>query len=188
MLKSAVIPRDELRRETAPQALGLWNGVSAGAAALEILPCCGSREWANRLAALRPFATADDLFAASDSIWSGLSQGDWGEAFESHPRIGERHAATATAASLEWSAGEQAKAISSAEGFDPAEALRDANRRYEEKFGRTFIVCATGRSADEILCILNGRMENNSAAEWLEAGEQQRQITQLRLRRWLGED
>jgi 2-oxo-4-hydroxy-4-carboxy-5-ureidoimidazoline decarboxylase len=65
-------------------------------------------------------------------------------------------------------------------------ALAERNRQYEEKFGRIFIVCAAGKSAEEILAILNRRMKNTAATELLEAGEQQRQIIQLRLRRWLG--
>ena len=67
-------------------------------------------------------------------------------------------------------------------------ALAEGNRQYEERFGRIFIVCASGKSAAEILAILNARMQNTIAAELLEAAEQQRQITQLRLRRWLGTD
>ena len=65
-------------------------------------------------------------------------------------------------------------------------ALAEENRQYEERFGRIFIVCASGKSAAEILAILNDRLNNTPAAELLEAAEQQRQITQLRLRRWLG--
>ena len=65
------------------------------------------------------------------------------------------------------------------------EALAAGNRRYEERFGRVFLVCATGKSAGEMLGILERRLGNDEQAEWLEAGEQQRQITRLRLRKWL---
>jgi 2-oxo-4-hydroxy-4-carboxy-5-ureidoimidazoline decarboxylase len=116
-------------------------------------------------------------------VWAGLAEVDWGEAFDSHPRIGQQHAKAATAQSLSWSASEQRTA-------SPDEAARlaleEANKKYEERFSRIFIVCASGKSAREILEILNARMQNTAADELLEAAEQQRQITQLRLRRWLG--
>ncbi len=64
-------------------------------------------------------------------------------------------------------------------------ALEEANRRYEQKFGRIFIVCATGKTSAEMLAILETRMKNDAASELREAAEQQRQITQLRLHRWL---
>ena len=163
-----------------------WNDLDAEAAAREILPCCGSEDWANVLAACRPFAGAQELFAASDKIWVALPEPAWREAFDSHPRIGQQHARAATAESLAWSSEEQRAAMS----LDDAVklALAAGNRQYEERFGRIFIVCASGKSAAEILAILNARMRNTAAAELLEAAEQQRQITQLRLRRWLGTD
>jgi 2-oxo-4-hydroxy-4-carboxy-5-ureidoimidazoline decarboxylase len=167
-------------------ALPRWNALAAVAAAREILPCCGSRAWANALAARRPFAEAAQLFAASDEVWAALPEPAWREAFDSHPRIGQQHARSATAQSLSWSSAEQSAAMSQ---DDAARlALAAANRQYEERFGRIFIVCASGKSATEILAILNARLHNSPAAELLEAAEQQRQITQLRLRRWLGEN
>ncbi len=166
--------------------LARWHTLRVPAAAREILPCCGSRVWAARLAGERPFPSVDELCAASDRVWAGLSEEDWRQAFESHPRIGEQHASSATATSLAWSSREQATAISQ---DDAAKlALAEANRQYEEKFGRIFIVCALGKSVSEILSILNARMNNAPTVEWREAGEQQRQITQLRLLRWLGAD
>jgi 2-oxo-4-hydroxy-4-carboxy-5-ureidoimidazoline decarboxylase len=161
-----------------------WNALDAEAAAREVLPCCGSRAWAAGLAAHRPFADAQHLFAASDRIWTALPEADWCEAFDSHPRIGQQHARVATAESLAWSSEEQRAAMSP--DANAKLALAEGNLQYEERFGRIFIVCASGRSATEILAILNARMRNTAADELLEAAEQQRQITQLRLRRWLG--
>ncbi|HEY4378816.1 MAG TPA: 2-oxo-4-hydroxy-4-carboxy-5-ureidoimidazoline decarboxylase [Acidobacteriaceae bacterium] len=173
---------------TANAVLTRWNGLDAVAAVREILPCCGSSAWANVVVARRPFADPDELLRASDAIWSALPEPDWCEAFDSHPRIGQEHARTATAASLAWSSDEQRAAMSGAGSKEEAAklALAEGNRQYEERFGRIFIVCAAGRSAAEILDILNMRMRNTAADELLEAAEQQRQITQLRLRRWLG--
>ena len=159
-----------------------WNTLDPQAAADAILPCNGSRAWAEQIAALRPFATPFDLTCSADIIWRALPEQAWQLAFDSHPRIGEHHAKSATAESLKWSAGEQ----SNANPDDAVKAaLTEGNRAYEQKFGRIFIVCATGKSAAEMLAILNQRMANDPATELREAAEQQRQITQLRLRKWL---
>jgi 2-oxo-4-hydroxy-4-carboxy-5-ureidoimidazoline decarboxylase len=164
--------------------LANWNQLDPTFAEREILPCCGSRAWSKKLAAQRPFDEVQQLLQASDRAWASLAEEDWKQAFDSHPRIGQKHARDATSESLAWSSEEQRAAMS---GEDAAKlALAERNRQYEDRFGRIFIVCASGRSAAEILSILNARMNNNIAVEWREAGEQQRQITQLRLRRWLG--
>ena len=120
----------------------------------------------------------------SDSIWAKLSPSDWDEAFASHPRIGDRHAPTvATGQSASWS-GQEQKGISDAT-TGVQEKLRLGNDTYERRFGRTYIVCATGKSAEEMLSILECRLDNDDKQELAEAAEQQRQITQLRLRKWL---
>jgi 2-oxo-4-hydroxy-4-carboxy-5-ureidoimidazoline decarboxylase len=171
---------------TTNSVLARWIALDAETAAREALPCCGSTGWAEGLVARRPFADAQEVFAASDAVWAGLAEDDWREAFDSHPRIGQQHARAATAESLAWSSEEQHAAMSPDESAKLA--LAAANRQYEERFGRIFIVCASGKSAQEILAILERRMKNTAAAEMLEAAEQQRQITQLRLRRWLETD
>jgi len=159
-----------------------WNALDPTRAASEILPCCGSQAWAAELAARRPIADEDHLSVASDAVWLGLPEAAWQEAFDSHPRIGEHKAKAATEVSLSWSASEQSEATAD----DAAKlALAEANKRYEAKFGRIFIVCATGKSAAEILAILEERMRYEPAVELHEAAEQQRRITQLRLTRWL---
>jgi len=180
----STMAEDELRTSTANSALARWNALDAVAATREALPCCGSRAWADALAARRPFANVEQLCEGSDAVWAGLPEDDWREAFDSHPRIGQSHARAATAESLAWSTEEQRAAVSPDETAKLA--LAERNRQYEERFGRIFIVCASGRSAAEILAILERRMANSAAAEMLEAAEQHRQITQLRLRRWLG--
>ena len=161
-----------------------WNALDVSTAESEILPCCGSRAWAQELAALRPFAGPQDLLRTSDDVWSNLDIADWDEAFASHPRIGERKApASATAQSAQWSTQEQSAAELSDAQIQ--EQLKRANAAYEARFGRIYIVCAAGKSAEEMLAILERRLENEDAAELREAVEQQRQITQLRLRKWL---
>ncbi len=156
-----------------------WNALDAETAAAEILPCCGSTAWALGVVALRPLETVEALSAASDRVWLALPREDWMEAFDSHPRIGQTHA-RATAQSLAWSAGEQGTPDEIAKA-----KLAVGNARYEERFGRIFIVCATGKTPMEMLAILEGRLKNDAESELLEAAEQQRQITQIRLRKWL---
>jgi 2-oxo-4-hydroxy-4-carboxy-5-ureidoimidazoline decarboxylase len=164
--------------------LQLWNELDASNAESEILPCCGSRAWAQELTSLRPFAGPHDLLTTSDSVWSNLDVADWDEAFSSHPRIGEQKApASATAQSSQWSTQEQSAAELSDSRIK--DQLRRANALYEARFGRIYIVCATGKSAEEMLAILQRRLDNEDAVELREAAEQQRQITQLRLRKWL---
>jgi len=164
--------------------LSAWNALTPEAAAEAILPCNGSQAWATQLAALRPFATPFDLTCTADIVWRALPVDAQQQAFDSHPRIGESHAKSATDESLALSATEQSAAQLTT---DTAAQLAAANRVYEKKFGRIFIVCATGKSAEEILLILQHRLANDPAAERREAAEQQRQITQLRLRKWLAE-
>ena len=162
--------------------LAEWNELGLDDAAEVVLPCNGSPVWATLVAYNRPYDSAAALFAMSDEIWRSLSEEDWQEAFDSHPRLGEQKAKAATEKSLNWSASEQSTA-------NPDETVREAlaqgNREYEEKFGRIFLLCATGRSATEMLAILRERMQNDAASELREAAEQQQLITQLRLRRWL---
>jgi 2-oxo-4-hydroxy-4-carboxy-5-ureidoimidazoline decarboxylase len=164
--------------------LARWNSLDPAAAAREALPCCGSQAWAVALASKRPITEEACLIEISSFIWRTLPEQDWQEAFNSHPRIGQSHAqAQATTESLHWSAQEQRTVLSSNDVMKSA--LEEANRRYEQRFGRIFIICAMGKTSSEILNILEARMKNDVSTELREAAEQQRQITQLRLHRWL---
>ena len=159
-----------------------WNASNASAAVTEILPCNGSTAWAAAMVARRPFPSVEALLEAADEVWSGLPEQAWQQAFDSHPRIGEREAKAASAKSLAWSEGEQSAANADTE---MRTRLAEANRAYEQQFGRIFLVCAAGKSAAGMLAILEQRMHNDAATELHEAAEQQRQITQLRLRKWM---
>jgi 2-oxo-4-hydroxy-4-carboxy-5-ureidoimidazoline decarboxylase len=171
---------DRARSET----LERWNNLAFEEAEKEILPCCGSKAWARGITGRRPLLSESELLAASDEIWTRLSESDWTEAFRSHPRIGGSRAAdSATVRSTKWSAQEQ-QGVAVADG-DVKTALAEANREYERRFGRIFIVCATGKAASEILQIIQGRMQNDKNTELREAAEQQREIMRLRLRKWL---
>jgi OHCU decarboxylase len=168
------------------ERLAQWNSVASEEAAQSILSCCGSHAWAQRMVARRPFDGSTALLEASREIWRSLDTDDWLEAFRSHPRIGESRAAPSAAAqSQEWSTQEQRQVT---EGESAVRtALEQGNREYEERFGRIFIVCATGKSPEEILQILHRRLQNDEAVELQEAADEQQQITQIRLRKWLEE-
>ena len=168
------------------RVLSRWNALPADEAAREILPCCGSRAWASSMASGRPVEDVATLLATSDRIWRDLSAADWLEAFQSHPRIGETgRPSEASARSLDWSTQEQSHAMESRDQLK--QALAQGNREYEQRFQRIFIICAAGKSADEILANLQQRLKNDEATELREAAEQQRQIAQIRLRKWLAE-
>lgn len=165
--------------------LAAWNAASEGEALQAMIACCGAKRWAQAMVALRPIASDDELRAAADREWTTMEEADWMEAFACHPRIGERKAAQATAKSEAWSKQEQAGAESAAERV--LKKLAEGNALYEERYGFTYIVCATGKTADEMLAILKRRIESDRESELREAAEQQRQITQIRLRKWLAE-
>jgi 2-oxo-4-hydroxy-4-carboxy-5-ureidoimidazoline decarboxylase len=174
------------RNENTKTVLARWNGLPLEKAAEEILPCCGSKAWALAMANLRPIVNESALLASCDEVWKNLPESDWLEAFRSHPRIGDSHAPdSATAQSAAWSGEEQRNAGTASD--DIKTALTAGNRAYEQKFNRIFIVCATGKSAPDILAILQRRLCNEEAAELQEAAEQQRQIAQLRLKKWLSQ-
>lgn len=187
---------NRLRSETGAKGeskntLQRWNHLPIDEATRAILPCCGSKAWAERMAARRPLADEDALLAASNETWRSLPQSDWMEAFQSHPRIGESRpseppaAVSQSARFVAWSTQEQ-QDVTDADAA-VKKALADANREYERRFNRIFIVCATGTSAAEIVDILRRRLKNDPETELLEAAEQQRQITEIRLRKWLQE-
>jgi 2-oxo-4-hydroxy-4-carboxy-5-ureidoimidazoline decarboxylase len=168
------------------KVLSRWNLLPSEEAAKEIFPCCGSRAWAKGMATGRPVEDVATLLATSDRIWRDLPTADWLEAFQNHPRIGEtRIPLESSARSRDWSAQEQRHAAQSDDSLK--QALAEGNREYEQKFQRIFIVCATGKSADEILANLQKRLNNDEVTELREAAEQQRQIAQIRLRKWLAE-
>jgi len=161
-----------------------WHGLSEEEAAQEILPCCGSTSWARAVAKRRPINDAASLLVVADETWWGLGPSDWMEAFSKHPRIGERKAPpVALAQSAAWSAQEQRNVADAGKALQLA--LAEANQEYERRFARVFIVCATGKSASEILEILRRRLQNDDSTELREAAEEQRKITNIRLKKWL---
>ena len=159
--------------------LAAFDELSRNSAIALLRECCGSSEWAARMERGRPYASLDALLQKSDEVWWGLRTSDWLEAFRAHPKLGDAPATTSSR-SADWSRGEQARIV---ENTDARDELRRLNRGYEERFGWIFILCATGKSASDVVSALQRRMKNDEAAELREAAEQQNQITRLRLRK-----
>jgi allantoinase len=138
----------------------------------DFLACCGSRRWVEAMSAAAPFDSAESAAAHAARIWNSLAAEDWLEAFAAHPRIGDR-SATGAAAS------EQSGVRGAAEGT--LDELARLNREYERRFGYIYIVCASGKSAEEMLAILRLRLANDPETELRIAAAEQLAITQLRL-------
>jgi OHCU decarboxylase len=163
--------------------LKAWNSAVESAALEAMIACCGAQRWAAGMVAARPFHDVLELSEAADRIWATMQEAEWLEAFACHPRIGERKAVHATAQSVAWSRQEQSSTADAAEGV--LAELAAGNALYEQRFGFTYIVCATGKGADEMLATLQRRLESDKETELHEAAEQQRQILQIRLGKWL---
>ena len=163
-------------------ALEAWNAMPPAEAEAHLLACCGSRQWAAAMSRQRPFASGATLMEAAHTVWFSLAAEDWLEAFAGHPRIGERPAAET--ASLASSEREQAVAQQTLSAV--AQRLLTANRLYEERFGFRYIVFASGRSAPELVAVLEERLTHTREEELQEAARQQHRITLRRMQEWLG--
>ena len=140
---------------------------------------CGASRWVDRMMSRRPFRTDARLLRTARIEWFGLTEADWLEAFSHHPKIGDRALAARFPATHDLSAKEQsAVASASARVIDQ---LAEANQTYLDRFGFIFIVCATGKSAEEMLQLLRDRLQNDRATELRIAAEEQARITALRL-------
>ena len=161
------------------------NALAPDEATKTLLQCCGSERWAQQVTAGRPYANLEALITRANEIWWSLQPSDWLEAFRSHPKIGEKKTAEPVSnQSREWSGQEQAGVRSAAP--ETVDLLATLNRAYEEKFGFIFIICATGKTSEEMLSALRERLENDAAHELTTAAEEQGKITELRLRKLAG--
>jgi len=162
------------------------NSLLPAQAEAELLKCCGCRNWARAMTEARPFASLEDLLDKADSLWRSLTEEDWLEAFRAHPKIGEQKAATAQSEQARsWSTQEQSGTVSA--GAETKAALATGNQEYEKRFGFIFIVCATGKTSEEMLAILNRRLQNEPGTELSVAAAEQRKITRLRLEKLLNQ-
>ena len=164
--------------------LAWLNSLSADEAAKELLQCCGSKRWARQMADARPYENLADVIARANQIWWSLDRDDWLEAFRSHPKIGEKKAAESVSAqSKKWSGQEQASVNTAS--TETTNALATLNHAYEQKFGFIFIICATGKTSDEMLSALRERLQHDAVEELPIAAAEQCKITELRLKKLL---
>jgi OHCU decarboxylase len=162
------------------------NQLPPGEATTALQQCCGSARWAQQMIAARPYQNLEELIRRANDIWWSLDHRDWVEAFRSHPKIGERKAAQSVSTQTrEWSGQEQAGVSNASQ--QTITSLAALNRAYEEKFGFIFIICATGKSPDEMLSALRERLDNEADAELKIAAAEQNKITGLRLKKLLAD-
>jgi len=153
--------------------------------------CCSAGRWIDGMASGRPYASVDDLLAASDAAVAALTQADLREALAGHPRIGDRRVAEGAApggvnsASAGWSGQEQAGVSSAGESL--RQALDDGNAEYERRFGHIYLACATGRDAAELVDFLRQRLSNDRETEWSVIAGELGKINQIRLGKLLDE-
>lgn len=149
-----------------------------------LFSCCGSTAWVNKMHALIPYEDLVELLNDAEEQWYQCSEADWLEAFTHHPKIGDIDALKKKFASTAHWAGNEQGAVAQASG-ETIQALAKGNDDYEKKFGFIFIVCATGKSAEEMLSLLNQRLPNNREEEIQIAAGEQNKITQLRIQKLL---
>jgi allantoicase len=164
--------------------LAWLNSLSANEAAKELLQCCGSKRWATEMSNARPYPSLETLLARAHDIWSSLNPSDWLEAFRSHPKIGDKKAADKVSAqSQQWSGQEQSGVANASD--ETVSTLAGLNDDYEQKFGFIFIICATGKTSDDMLSALRERLQHDTEAELPIAAAEQSKITELRLKKLL---
>jgi len=165
-------------------ALARLNALPIAEAEAALLHCLGAARWARAMAARRPFPSRESLFAAGDELCASLDRQDWLEGFSRHPKIGEKRAAAETS-STERRWAEQEQSAASRAAAETMAALAEANRAYLDRFGYIFIVCATGRTAPEMLARLRERLPHSPPEEIRIAAGEQAKITRLRLEKLL---
>jgi 2-oxo-4-hydroxy-4-carboxy-5-ureidoimidazoline decarboxylase len=157
-----------------------FNSIPIAQQKEELFKCCGSTSWVEKISLKFPFHSIEELKMESDKIWLSCNENDWKEAFSHHPKIGDiKSLAKKFSSTNQWASGEQA-------GVNEASLMvlrefKNLNDEYQNKFGYIFIVCATGKSAEEMLSILKERLQNSHSKEILIAMQEQNKITHLRL-------
>ncbi len=160
------------------------NNLPAERAFVEFQKCCGAKNWARRVIEQRPFRDKTELFVTAEQLWKKLPREDWLEAFLCHPKIGDVKSLEEKFANNErWASSEQSGIKNASEKI--SEDLAEGNHQYEKKFGYIFIICATGKSAEEILGLLLDRLNNDPEKELLIAADEQNKITKIRLEKLL---
>ena len=160
------------------------NKADSESAGLFFRQCCTSSMWAEQMVSGRPYRDRSHLRDYADYCWGLLSESDYLEAFEGHPKIGDIESLKKKFKGSQDIARNEQSSVAEA-NIETLERLSTGNAEYEKKFGFIFIVFASGKSAEEMLNILEGRIDNSRIEEIATAAEQQRLIFQLRLRNLL---
>jgi 2-oxo-4-hydroxy-4-carboxy-5-ureidoimidazoline decarboxylase len=160
------------------------NELPAPAAEEELRACCSAPSWAERMAAARPYGSADEAIRQSAMIVASMAAPELAEALAGHPRIGERtRAGHGPPRSAAWSAQEQS-GVNDADA-ETARALAESNLEYERRFGHIYLVCASGRTGAQLLAVLRSRLRNDGQAEWQVVRSELQKINEVRLRKLL---
>lgn len=148
----------------------------------QLAVCCGSTHWQTVLMTLRPFLDTTDLLDKSQQAWNSTTETDWLEAFSHHPKIGDLESLKKKFVNSRHLAGAEQSTVQHADE-NLLKKLAAGNDAYEKKFGFIFIVCATGKQADEMLALLETRLPNERETELKTAAAEQHKITTLRLQK-----
>jgi 2-oxo-4-hydroxy-4-carboxy-5-ureidoimidazoline decarboxylase len=160
------------------------NTISQPQLKQELMRCCGSSSWVKMMMTYFPADNLKELLENAEEVWYICNEDDWKEAFGHHPKIGDVESLKKKfAATAQWASGEQSGVSIASE--TTIKALAEANRLYEEKFGYIFIVCATGKAAEEMLELLQSRLINDPEEEINIAADEQNKITKLRIEKLL---
>lgn len=162
------------------------NNATAEQAHRMFLQCCTSERWIESMVASRPYASVEALYWLADKYWRKLEEADYLQAFEGHPKIGDVNSLKEKYRHTKVLAAGEQSAVDGASD-EVIHSLADGNRAYEERFGFIFIICATGKSAEQMLALLEARLPNNRDTELRNAAEEQRKIFHIRLNKLLGE-
>lgn len=175
----------ETGRPAEPEQLAWFHRLPAADARELLLACCAAEPWASRLVAGRPYPTVAAVARESDEAVASLTVPQLADALAGHPRIGERLPAGREPASRpdRWSRREQSGMAAADE--PTRQAIAELNAAYEERFGHIYLVCATGRTAAELLALLQARLGHDDAAEWRTVRSELQQINRIRLRKLL---
>lgn len=162
------------------------NQLSVAEAKTAFSQCCVSERWIEQMVTARPFSSVEELYLQAETIWQALQEGDYLQAFEGHPKIGDVSSLKQKYASTkQLAAGEQSSV--QVAGDDVIDALAQGNSDYEDKFGFIFIVCATGKSAAEMMALLQARLPNDPVTEIQLAADEQAKITRIRMNKLLAD-
>jgi len=161
-----------------------FNSLTDSEAFKEFEICCGATNWVKRIIASRPIDSKDALLKVAEEIWFSLKSEDWLEAFTHHPKIGDIESLREKFHNTKSISENEQLGVNDA-SENTLKDLAKSNQLYEDKFGFIFIVCATGKSADQMLTLIKMRLNNNIETEMQNAAKEQNKITQLRLEKLL---